>query len=361
MAVTGLAVSLPAGTQALAQLNPVVLKRLDLDAATLSKVKAYDRYRTREAGQKEKAEKALAFARKQIGKPYRWGAAGPGGYDCSGLAMASWRKAGVKLPRVTYSQYSGVKRKVRLKDLRPGDLIFFHGRSHVGIYLGDGKFLHAPNRGSTIRIDKFGAARKRQFAGAVRPGAPAYKKWSPSIRELVDKIDRMSAQDNATQHDEANLKPPDTASNPPTTEMPDDFRMDGRKSGVVPSASPSDAPPPDPDPDPVVGATDTATDTAANDVEAPGTKPRPAIPATGQAGSAAPAKPAAKPPAKPAAHQPRPAKPRASHPRPQVHASHGKPVKGARPEAPAPRPRSGARPQTAVTTAVTSETAADAR
>ncbi|WP_242894652.1 C40 family peptidase [Actinomadura litoris] len=204
----GLALSLPAGTQALAALNPVVLKRLDLDAVTLGKVKAYDRYRTREARQKTKARKALTFARKQIGKPYSWGAAGPARYDCSGLAMAAWRRAGVKIPRVTYSQYSGVRRKVAFKDLRPGDLIFFHGRSHVGIYVGHGRFLHAPNSRSRVRIDRLGAARKRQFAGAVRPGAPAYKKWSPSIRELVEKIDRMSAQEKAHKAPETTVDSP---------------------------------------------------------------------------------------------------------------------------------------------------------
>ncbi|WP_216651197.1 C40 family peptidase [Actinomadura litoris] len=204
----GLALSLPAGTQALAALNPVVLKRLDLDAVTLGKVKAYDRYRTREARQKTKARKALTFARKQIGKPYSWGAAGPARYDCSGLAMAAWRRAGVKIPRVTYSQYSGVRRKVAFKDLRPGDLIFFHGRSHVGIYVGHGRFLHAPNSRSRVRIDRLGAARKRQFAGAVRPGAPAYKKWSPSIRELVEKIDRMSAQEKAHKAPETTADSP---------------------------------------------------------------------------------------------------------------------------------------------------------
>ncbi|WP_242907093.1 C40 family peptidase [Actinomadura terrae] len=175
---------------------------------TLGKVKAYDRYRTREAAQKTKARKALSFARKQLGKPYSWGAAGPARYDCSGLAMAAWRRAGVRIPRVTYSQYSGVRRKVALKNLRPGDLIFFHGRSHVGIYIGHGRFLHAPNSRSRVRIDKLGAARRRQFAGAVRPGAPAYKKWSPSIRELVEKIDRMSVQEKPKKAPEPTVEAP---------------------------------------------------------------------------------------------------------------------------------------------------------
>ncbi|TDD59933.1 NlpC/P60 family protein, partial [Actinomadura darangshiensis] len=206
--VTGLALTVPMASQALAALNPTVLQSLHLDSATLKKVQAYDKYRTREASQRKRAKKAMRFARDQIGKPYRWGADGPSGFDCSGLAMAAWRKAGVKIPRVTYSQYSKVDRKVRMKDLKAGDLVFFHGRSHVGLYAGHGRFLHAPHTGAKVRIDKFGARRKKQFAGAVRPGAPAYRQWSPSVRELVEKIDRMSVQKRA-EH-----KPPDKERTP---------------------------------------------------------------------------------------------------------------------------------------------------
>ncbi|NDU73896.1 hypothetical protein GWI34_14800 [Actinomadura sp. DSM 109109] len=231
-AVTGLALTVPLGSTAFAALNPTVLKSLHLDAATLEKVQAYDRYRTRESVQRKRAKKALRFARKQIGKPYRWGGDGPRGYDCSGLAMAAWRRAGVKLPRVTYAQYRHVDRKVKMKDLRPGDLIFFHGRSHVGMYVGHGRFLHAPHSGARVRIDKFGAARKRQFAGAVRPGAPAYREWSPSVRELVEKIDRMSAQKRADQ-------PPDSERTP---QIPPHRSTTSKKSDNPPISSPGHIP-----------------------------------------------------------------------------------------------------------------------
>ncbi|XRQ14035.1 C40 family peptidase [Actinomadura welshii] len=210
-------------SQAWADLNPAVLKSLHLDSATLKKVKAYDKYRTRVAEQRTSAKKALKFARKQIGKPYRWGAEGPGGYDCSGLAMAAWRKAGVKIPRVTHAQYRQVKRKVKLEDLKPGDLIFFRGRRHVGIYVGDGKYLHAPRTGEKVRIDKLTKRRKRQFAGAVRPGAPEYKKWSPSVKELVEKIDRMSAEKRADQQqpdEERGPRTPPPADTAPGTGHP---------------------------------------------------------------------------------------------------------------------------------------------
>lgn len=224
--VTGAALAVPLSAPAPAAINPAVLRSLHLDSATLAKVKAYDRYRTRVASQRSKAGKALRFARKQIGKPYRWGADGPGGYDCSGLAMAAWRKAGVKIPRVTYAQYRQVDRKVKYGDLEPGDLVFFHGRSHVGLFVGRGRFLHAPHSGARVRIDKIGKRRKGQFAGAVRPGAPAYKEFPASVRELVEKIDRMSAEKRADQPPDKGRTPqipppsdtvPNSPKNPPLT------------------------------------------------------------------------------------------------------------------------------------------------
>lgn len=209
---TGFALAMPLGPapEARADLNPAVLHSMQLDSATLKQVKAYDRYRTREAEQRKAAKKALKFARKQIGKPYQWGAEGPGSYDCSGLVMAAWRKAGVDLPRVTHAQYRSVKRKVKLKNLKRGDLVFFRNRNHVGLYAGKGKYLHAPRTGERIRIDKLSKRRKAQFAGAVRPGAPEHKMWSASVKELAEKIDRMSAEKNADQ------KPPDSERNPQT-------------------------------------------------------------------------------------------------------------------------------------------------
>ncbi|GAA0579995.1 hypothetical protein GCM10009546_48030 [Actinomadura livida] len=215
LTATGLALAVPLSSQAWADLNTTAVKSLHLDRATLKQVKAYDRYRTRVAEQRKSAKKAIRFARKQIGKPYRWGAEGPGGYDCSGLAMAAWREAGVDIPRVTHAQYRQVKRKVKLKELKPGDLVFFRGRNHVGLYVEGGRYLHAPRTGETVRIDKLTKRRKRQFAGAVRPGAPEHKTWSPSVMELVEKIDRMSA-DQRTEE-----KPPDkerTPQNPPATD-----------------------------------------------------------------------------------------------------------------------------------------------
>jgi cell wall-associated NlpC family hydrolase len=98
-----------------------------------------------------KAAKAIAFARAQVGKPYVWGAAGPGSYDCSGLTQAAWRAAGVTLPRATTDQVNAGT-TVPLADAQPGDLVFFHAdSSHVGVYVGDGLMIHAPKPGTYVR------------------------------------------------------------------------------------------------------------------------------------------------------------------------------------------------------------------
>ncbi|WP_221347837.1 C40 family peptidase [Streptomyces beigongshangae] len=97
-----------------------------------------------------KAAKALAFARAQIGRPYVWGASGPGSYDCSGLTLAAWKAAGVTLPRTTWDQ-AGAGTTVPVDSAQPGDLVFFHDDiSHVGIYIGDGMMIHAPRPGAYV-------------------------------------------------------------------------------------------------------------------------------------------------------------------------------------------------------------------
>ncbi|MCX4813234.1 C40 family peptidase [Streptomyces sp. NBC_01239] len=101
-----------------------------------------------------KAAKAVAFARAQVGKPYVWGATGPGSYDCSGLTQAAWKATGVTLPRATTDQ-ADAGTTVPLTDAQPGDLVFFHDFhddiSHVGVYAGDGMMIHAPKPGAYVR------------------------------------------------------------------------------------------------------------------------------------------------------------------------------------------------------------------
>jgi cell wall-associated NlpC family hydrolase len=95
---------------------------------------------------------AVRFAYGQLGKPYRWGAAGPNSFDCSGLTMASWKAAGVGLPHSAALQWAQVTHVPR-DQLRPGDLVFYYGNiHHVAIYIGEGKVIHAPTYGEDVTI-----------------------------------------------------------------------------------------------------------------------------------------------------------------------------------------------------------------
>ncbi|MFI1017775.1 C40 family peptidase [Streptomyces sp. NPDC020965] len=102
------------------------------------------------------AGKALEIAASKKGAPYRYGAAGPSRFDCSGLTLYSYKKAGKKLPRTAQQQYNKT-RHISAGSRQVGDLVFFHsGRSvyHVGIYAGKGKIWHSPKRGSWVKLDK---------------------------------------------------------------------------------------------------------------------------------------------------------------------------------------------------------------
>ncbi|MCX5399209.1 C40 family peptidase [Streptomyces sp. NBC_00102] len=117
------------------------------------------------AAPNSRAAQAVAFAYGALGKPYVWGATGPSAYDCSGLTQAAWQAAGVSLPRTTYTQINAGQRVSR-SQLAPGDLVFFYsGISHVGLYIGDGKMIHAPHPGAPIRIAPID---QMPFAGATR-------------------------------------------------------------------------------------------------------------------------------------------------------------------------------------------------
>ncbi|MET9347881.1 C40 family peptidase [Streptomyces termitum] len=105
---------------------------------------------------------ALAAAATQIGKPYASGMEGPGSYDCSGLTQWAYGKAGIKLSRVTYTQQNdGVK--IGRSQLKPGDLVFFNGLSHVGLYAGNNTILHAPKPGAFVRYESMNYMGTFQF------------------------------------------------------------------------------------------------------------------------------------------------------------------------------------------------------
>ncbi|WP_432134923.1 MULTISPECIES: NlpC/P60 family protein [unclassified Streptomyces] len=116
-----------------------------------------------------KAEKALAFARAQVGKPYVWGATGPDSYDCSGLTQAAWKAADVTLPRTTWDQVEAGT-TVPLSQAQPGDLVFFYGDiSHVGLYIGNGMMIHAPKPGAYVREESIYYDGESSIHSVVRP------------------------------------------------------------------------------------------------------------------------------------------------------------------------------------------------
>ena len=117
------------------------------------------------------AEVALA----QVGQPYRYGGAAPGGFDCSGLVQYAYRRAGLALPRTTGALWSHSD-TVLSPDLRPGDLLFFSiaGKmQHVGMYLGNGRFVHAPSTGRTVTVESLASG---YYATALlRAGRPPWR------------------------------------------------------------------------------------------------------------------------------------------------------------------------------------------
>jgi cell wall-associated NlpC family hydrolase len=110
---------------------------------------------------------AVEAALSQVGKPYQWGAAGPDSYDCSGLTMWAWGRAGVALPHNSGAQYSATPRVDR-SDWQPGDLLFFGSPiHHVAMYVGNGQMVEAPYTGAQVRVV---SASRSDYVGAGRPG-----------------------------------------------------------------------------------------------------------------------------------------------------------------------------------------------
>lgn len=113
-----------------------------------------------------KAGVAVSFAWAQLGKPYEWGADGPGTYDCSGLTMAAWHAAGVSLPHNAAMQYHALPHLGR-GSLQPGDLVFYSALDHVGIYIGSNQVIHAPTYGERVKVSSVDMMKPYGFA---RPG-----------------------------------------------------------------------------------------------------------------------------------------------------------------------------------------------
>ncbi len=126
-----------------------------------------------ESARERKIERAVEVARNQIGDPYRYGAAGPGAFDCSGLMMFAYNKAGISLPRTTGTQASHVRR-IYKNNMHKGDLMFFYGSGgvyHVGMFVGwdSGRrvILHASSSSRPVQKDPVWT--NNWYAGTLRP------------------------------------------------------------------------------------------------------------------------------------------------------------------------------------------------
>jgi cell wall-associated NlpC family hydrolase len=112
---------------------------------------------------------AVAIAEQYLGVPYVWGGASPSGFDCSGLVMYVYGRLGVSLPHNAAAQY-GMGTPVPRDALEPGDLVFFDGLGHVGIYVGGGSFIHAPHTGTVVQISSLSGWYSSGYVGAKRIG-----------------------------------------------------------------------------------------------------------------------------------------------------------------------------------------------
>jgi cell wall-associated NlpC family hydrolase len=109
----------------------------------------------------------VGIAMRYLGVPYVWGGASPSGFDCSGLVMYAYGQMGVSLPHYTGAQWN-VGVPVSRGDLQPGDLVFFDGLGHVGIYIGGGQFIHAPHTGTVVQISSLTGWYAETYVGARR-------------------------------------------------------------------------------------------------------------------------------------------------------------------------------------------------
>jgi len=129
-------------------------------------------YAAAAVAQQARAATAVREAVAQVGDPYRRGAAGPGSFDCSGLVQYAWRRAGVRIPRTTHQQFAQLRARISWRGLKPGDVVYFYGVGHAGLYIGHGRMVHAPGTGRRVQVvtitPSWWAGR---FNGARRPGA----------------------------------------------------------------------------------------------------------------------------------------------------------------------------------------------
>jgi cell wall-associated NlpC family hydrolase len=109
----------------------------------------------------------VGVAMRYLGVPYVWGGASPRGFDCSGLVMYAFAQIGVSLPHSSYAMFN-MGTPVSMGQLQPGDLVFFSGASHMGIYVGGGQFIHAPHTGDVVKISSLSGYYSSAFIGGRR-------------------------------------------------------------------------------------------------------------------------------------------------------------------------------------------------
>jgi len=162
----------------LAQAEKLLAKLEKEDREKLLKLQAMDEEERRKYSLEQaklanavsgRAGTALRYAVQQIGDSYVWGAAGPVKWDCSGLTMRAYQQAGVRLPHSSRAQFT-YGRSITRSNLQPGDLVFFGSPiSHVGIYIGKNKMVHAPRPGARVQIAEFGNFfGRKKYVGARR-------------------------------------------------------------------------------------------------------------------------------------------------------------------------------------------------
>ena len=147
--------------------------------------------------------KVLRRAHSAIGTPYVWGGVRPGGFDCSGLVQWAYRGAGARLPRTAAEQKEVCFAIRDLSQMRPGDIVAFrrsHGGYHTGIYIGDGKFIHAPRTNTRVRIESMESGFfKTHFIGARRVDM---SKGSMALAQASEEADREYRRERAARERE---------------------------------------------------------------------------------------------------------------------------------------------------------------
>jgi hypothetical protein len=191
------------GAPALASRAPSVPELAGVGGAQMRAVARYGRYVAMERTQPLRAARAVRYARRQLGKPYVFGASGPDAFDCSGLTMRAWGRAGVPLAHYVPTQYREVPVKVPFGRIRAGDLVMFNGNGHVGIAISRTRFIDAPETGQVVRVDPLSGWYRENFTDAVRPGEPAPVSWPASVVHAYQAARQARRRPSATPESSA--------------------------------------------------------------------------------------------------------------------------------------------------------------